>query len=82
MKTTWDLPEDLLREIRIRAAREGRPMRFFVIEALRRHLQQAEDEGSRPPWRKFFGVVSPEEVAEVDAAVRESCEEIRDEDWH
>lgn len=35
MKATIDIPDEVYREIKIRAAREGRPIREVVIEALR-----------------------------------------------
>lgn len=35
MKTTLDLPEPLMREVRIRAAREGRKLKDLVGELLR-----------------------------------------------
>jgi plasmid stability protein len=38
MKTTMDLPEDLNREIKFRAVREGRKLRDVAEEVLRRGL--------------------------------------------
>ncbi|HMT32409.1 MAG TPA: hypothetical protein PKA99_07250 [Dermatophilaceae bacterium] len=38
MKTTMDLPDDLLRTIRLKAAREDRTMREVTTELLRRGL--------------------------------------------
>ncbi len=38
MKTTLDLPEDLVREMKIRAAREGRRLREVAEEVFRRGL--------------------------------------------
>ncbi len=34
MKATIDIPDELYREVKIKAAREGRPLREIVISAL------------------------------------------------
>jgi plasmid stability protein len=58
MKTTLELPDHLMREVKIRAAREGRKLKELVAELLRRGLDapmeevapgvvgEEEDEGS------------------------------------
>lgn len=38
MKTTLDLPEDLVREMKFRAVREGRKLRDVAAEVFRRGL--------------------------------------------
>ena len=45
MKTTLDLPDDLMREIKVRAAREDRKLKDLVADLLRRGLR---DEGEKP----------------------------------
>ena len=42
MKTTLDLPDDLVREVKIRAARENRKLKDLVADLLRRGLEQPE----------------------------------------
>ncbi|MFV1996243.1 MAG: hypothetical protein ACC661_12470 [Verrucomicrobiales bacterium] len=39
MKTTLDLPDDLMRKVKIHAAREGRKLKDIIAEALRRDLR-------------------------------------------
>jgi|688.fasta_scaffold98139_3 plasmid stability protein len=48
MKTTMDLPEDLIREMKLRAVREGRKLREVAEDVLRRGLaaQSTPLEGS------------------------------------
>jgi plasmid stability protein len=41
MKTTMELPDDLMREVKIRAAREGKKLREIVERALRNDLNAA-----------------------------------------
>ncbi len=38
MKTTLDLPEDLLREVKLRAVHEGKKLKDITAEILRRGL--------------------------------------------
>jgi hypothetical protein len=40
MKTTLDLPDELMREIKIRAARENRKLKDAIAELLRRGLSR------------------------------------------
>lgn len=46
VKTTIDLPADLLRTIKIRAIEENRKLKDMVAELLRRGLAQSAHEGS------------------------------------
>lgn len=41
MKTTLDLPEDLVREVKLRAVMQGRTLKDLVAEVLRRGLEIA-----------------------------------------
>lgn len=47
MKATFDLPPDLLREMKLRAVREGRKFKDLAAELLRRGL--AAPAGPTPP---------------------------------
>ena len=40
MKTTLDLPDDLMREIKVRAAREDRKLKDLIAELLRKGLTE------------------------------------------
>ena len=50
MKTTLELPDELMREIKILAAKEGRKMKDIIAESLRRDLNIAQPK-SRPGVR-------------------------------
>jgi hypothetical protein len=60
MRTTLDLNDELLREAKRRAAKEGRTLRELVEAALRRHLGRGE---RRKPyklrWRTEHGRLQP-----------------------
>ena len=40
MKTTLDLPDDLMREIKVRAAREDRKLKDLIAELLRKGMAE------------------------------------------
>ena len=40
MKTTLDLPDDLMRAVKIRAAKENRKLKDIIAEILRRGLEE------------------------------------------
>jgi hypothetical protein len=52
MKTTIDLPEDLLRRAKAEAALRGRKLREFVAEGLRLRLAMKEEAPSADDRRK------------------------------
>lgn len=57
MKTTLDLPDDLIREARIRAAREGKKLKDIMEQAIR--IGFGNPSSSRPPLPSFLKI-SPE----------------------
>lgn len=46
MKTTIDLPEELVREMKLRAARDGRKLKDIATEIFRRGLRREPDNAS------------------------------------
>jgi plasmid stability protein len=52
MKTTLDLPDELMRAIKVRAAQQGRKIKDVVSELLRRGLSQAESGETTSPARR------------------------------
>lgn len=49
MKTTLDLPDDLLREMKLRAVMQGRTLRDLVADFLRLGLGMAASRPAAPP---------------------------------
>ena len=49
MRTTVDIPDEIYRELKIRAAREGKTVRELVLRGVQRTLAATEEE----PIRKF-----------------------------
>ncbi|MFP4209558.1 MAG: hypothetical protein ACLFSC_13010 [Wenzhouxiangella sp.] len=84
MKTTLELPDELLRRIKIRAAASDRKLKDTVEELIRRGLQVAEAESSQDPiealkqrleFRSDGSVMNPDGID--DPAFFEALEEIR-----
>jgi hypothetical protein len=49
MKTTLDLPEDLIREVKLRAVMQRRPLKDLVADMLRQGMGMAQSASPRPP---------------------------------
>jgi plasmid stability protein len=47
MKTTLDLPDDLVKKVKLRAVREGRKLKDAIAELLRKGLAAARGEESK-----------------------------------
>ena len=86
MKTTFDLPDELFREVKATAARRGVLMKQFVAEALREKLAAAVGGAGPPAWTKFTGCMArdPEmrtEVERIDRLVEAEFGRIEEDDW-
>ena len=70
MKTTLEIPDELLRQTKATAALRGESMRAFVTTALRLHLARSLTKDTSPPgWQRVFGRARAEDVAEVDRII-------------
>lgn len=82
MKTTVELPDELLREAKASAAGEGTSLKEVLTAALRNHLRGAEKvPRGQEAWRRSFGTVDPEDLREVDQVIEEELEVIDLESW-
>lgn len=43
MRTTIDIPDDTYRELKVKAAREGKPVRQIVLQGIHRELRTEEE---------------------------------------
>jgi plasmid stability protein len=57
MKTTLDLPEELVREMKIRAARDGRKLRDVATEVIQRGLAQPVSKPAKARKRVEFPLI-------------------------
>lgn len=82
MKTTIDLPDELLKEAKATAAMRGESLRQLVSEALKTHLAKTTGRDiPRAGWRRAFGLARPSEVDSVDRIISEDLERIDPSDW-
>ena len=78
VKTTVELPAELLRQIKAEAALQGRSFKALLIEALQTTLRAKRS--SRHGWRGVFGRATKAQVADVDRRIAD-LERIDLEDW-
>jgi plasmid stability protein len=77
-KTTLELPTDLVRRVKARAAEQGRSMKSLVTEALENALR-----GPRSPttgWRAVFGRAKPGDTRDVERRISE-LRRVDPKDW-
>ncbi len=51
MRTTVDIPDDTYRALKIKAAREGTPVRQIVLRGIHRELGGTNGKSERKPFR-------------------------------
>ncbi len=82
MKTTLDIPENLLRRVKARAALTGASIREFFVEAAEEKL---ESERLGPVkvrgWRTVFGKVPKGATAAIQATLESEFETLDPEAW-
>lgn len=76
MKTTLNLNDQVLRQAKRRAARDGMTLTRFVEDALRERL--AGTGSRRPPFRLRLETVTGESPPNVDIADRDALYEVLD----
>lgn len=84
MKTTLDVPDQLYRQIKARAALKGQTIKSFFLDAIRdKLLAERGKKGGKEEtgWRAVFGKASKRDVAEVQRIIDEEFSKIDPEDW-
>jgi hypothetical protein len=76
MKTTLELPDDLMREIKIRAAREDRKLKDLIAELLRAGLTEQRQPMRRPRRVKLPLIHSTHPAAPGEELTPERIHEI------
>jgi predicted transcriptional regulator len=77
-KTTLELPAELLRRVKARAADQGRSMKSLITEALEHTLRRSQP--AEPGWRAVFGRAKPGSTRDVDRRVAE-LRQVDPRDW-
>jgi plasmid stability protein len=68
-KTTLELPTDLIRRVKARAAEQGRSMKSLITEALENTLRRGEPRTTG--WRTVFGRAKRGSTRDVDRHIKE-----------
>ena len=81
VKTTIEIPDELFRESKARAALRGESLKDFVCGALEARLQEWTGDEPAPGWRKVFGRAALQDVAELDAIVEQDLGNVDPTEW-
>jgi len=83
VKTTLEIPDNLFRRAKARAAERGQTLREFVAEALTAKLGQNDAHASgEPAWMQGFGTLRHlrRETARIQREIDEAFEVVEPED--
>ena len=82
MKTTLEIPDELFRSAKARAAEEGVSLKDYVAAALRAKLKNTGTTDTRP-WMKHFGSLAHlrKETRRIEKIIEDEFETINPEDW-
>ncbi|MBM4045689.1 MAG: hypothetical protein FJ279_11285 [Planctomycetes bacterium] len=83
MKTTLEIPDELLHRAEAAAAERGQPFGQLVADALAEKLQKVQLPTTQVPWRKGFGAFRDErqEIERIQRVIDEEFSRINPEDW-
>ncbi|MCX8494060.1 MAG: hypothetical protein ORN23_07510 [Chthoniobacterales bacterium] len=82
MKTTLELPDNLLRKVKSSVASSGKTMKAFMIDAIQDKLAAQEAAASKP-WLMHFGVLRHlgGERQVIEAKIREEFDGVDSNQW-
>jgi hypothetical protein len=82
MKAILELPENLIREAEVEAARNGMPLGVFVADAIQAKLGFGAGQSTKT-WQKHFGALRHlhEESARIDQRVAQEFRTVEPESW-
>lgn len=82
MKTTLELPDDLFRRAKAKAATQGITLKQLVTEAVEERVRGPRRVDGEPAWRQFHGALRSlgAEHGKIEARIAEAFEMIDDEE--
>lgn len=80
MRTTIDLPDDLMRQLKVRAALEGKKLKEIVIEALRKEVSGSNGAGTGRAKREIPVVIETPAGYEIATITNGEIDEVDDEE--
>ena len=83
VKTTIELPDEVFRSVKARAAQEGISLKDYVTTALREKLGRGTNQFDPKPWMKHFGSVAHlrEETRKIEKIIESEFETIDVNGW-
>lgn len=81
MKTTVELPDELLEATRKYALERGTSFKRVLIEALNLLVHQGETASQRPRWEKLFGAFGDDDLLPVQEAVDREFSHVDPKEW-
>ena len=82
MKTTLQIPDDLLRQAKASAALRKASLKEFVCTAIRDKLQaDRRSDAAQIGWRAVFGRISAAERRKIDEAVETEFGSVNPAEW-
>ena len=83
MKTTLDLPDELFRSVKVRAAQEGISFKEYVAAVLRQKLGQAPERVGEKLRKKHFGSLAHlrKETRRIERIIEQEFETIDPDGW-
>jgi hypothetical protein len=82
VKTTLELPDEIVKGAKASAAIRGETFHDYVASALESRLRNERARGRAPGgWRSVFGVARRADVAAVDQIISRDLETFEAEDW-
>jgi hypothetical protein len=86
-KTTVEIPDPLLKQVRVASAQDGISLKEFFTEAVKERLRRrngsANGETNDPPWVQAFGELRDikHETRRIGRIIEKEFEQIDEEDW-
>lgn len=84
VKTTIEIPDNLFREAKALAAKQGLTLKALVTNSLRQTLATRKTALPDQPWMKFYGCmkdIPADELAALSKRIEQECERVDDKDW-
>lgn len=82
MKTTLELPDDLFRRAKAKAATQGITLKQLITEAVEERVRGPRPTPGEPAWRRLHGALRElgDEHRRIDARIEDAFERIDEED--
>jgi len=83
MKTTIELPERLLKQVRLLARKRGKSLKEVFTEALQRIVFETPSSSTQPEWMHCFGAFKESSAGtlEIQKVLDSEFSKINNEDW-